>query len=293
MKTNKEIEALFKESLKDNIEELESTRIKLITKANRLKSYLLIVLLGFLVVFYFENFYLYFEYSRLEVDLGFAIFAISLLVGYIYLKPESLVSEKNTRLFYRMAKINFFQKCINSVDPRIKYSPVYKTHISHIKKCGFWSGNYTIAKEEDGLFFSFSNMNARLSKLKIYRSTKKVFSGVFIKVDFNTKEFICENELSENIIWIKNKIEKDFKLSIRQSNIDSSFYFALDFNREWCEVKLSSKKEVSFDNIKEDLMMLYNLIFFVNSISDRAVQSQKSNKPSSQLSKKIALDSLA
>ncbi len=264
MKSNREIEELLKISLKDDINELESVRKKLIAKAVRLKLYLLLLLLGLLTKFYSE---IYMEYSGEEMNLGFAIFSIMVLIGYIYLKPESLVSKKNIRVFYKKVKMDFFQKSINLIDSNIEYSPIYKTHISYIEKSGFWCGSYTIAKEDDGLLFDFNKMKARLSELKIYRGTKKIFSGIFIKVDFYEKDFICKSELSNYIYSIKNKIEQDFKVSIRESSTDNTFYYAIDFNRELCEVKLSSKNKVNFDNRKEDLLILYNLISFVNIIN--------------------------
>jgi len=274
MKSNKEIEELLKTALKEDIDELESIRKKFISKANKLKGYLLLLLLGFLAKFYFEN---YDPNAGLEIDLGFGIFTVCVLVGYIFLKPESLVSGKNNKEFYKKVKSNFFPKVINLIDSNIEYLPLYKTHISHISKSGFWNGRYTITKENDGLRFNFSDMKACLSELQIYRSTKKIFSGSFIHVNYSCKDTINPADLSEYISTVRKEIENNFQVEIKESSIDNCFFYAINFKKELMEIKISSKHKVTFDFIKDDLLILYNLISFINMIGSYSVVKMKSS----------------
>jgi hypothetical protein len=271
MKSNQEVELHLKELLKEDIEKLELMRGKLIAKGNRNKSFYLIVLLGALVYFSVN---LYSELSGFALNFGFTVVSVLVLVSFIFKKPESLVAEKDIRLFYKMVKADFFQKCIKLMDSQVDYTPLYKTHISHIKNSGFWEGSYTITKEDDGLRFPYSNLNANISDLAIYRSTRKIFSGLFIKVDFLEKNKIDSAKLSEHLVSIKDKIERSFSISVQESRFQNTFYFAINLKREFCEIKLSSKTEVKFENVKEDLLILYNLISFINILNTAADQSK-------------------
>lgn len=270
MEENKEIEELLKKSLEKDIEELEVIRKNLVVKANRLKLFILVLLLGFLPLIYYK---LYGKYSAIEMNVVIGLFAVLVLLLYFTLTPATLVAEKNISEFYKKVRMQIIQKSIGLLDPKVQYSPIYKTHISKVHKSGIWSEQHKITKESDALIFDFGNIKASVSEMIIYKGAQRKFWGSFIKIDLINTDILTKADIAKHTESIKKRIEQDFKVSVKESIKDEAIYYAINFNKAICAVKLSSKQKISFDYLKENLLIIHSLLCLVNSIGNYSSHS--------------------
>lgn len=259
-----EIENQLQSGLSKELTSIDELRHELMAKGQRNKLYFLIFLLAVLGYGYIE---ILIDETGYIGDIVFGTLSIIVLLIYIFSKPQSFISGNNLRTFYNQAKKDVFQKSIGILDSSADYRPLYKTHLSHINKSGFFGKGFVVSKEDDGIILNRKQSKACISELHVYRGTKKIFRGLFVVITLSSKELNVKEEFSEIISSFKNHITSTGDYKVQEFLNSNTLYLSLDLKSDFLELAISDKKRITYESIESDLKILCSLVQLFDQLS--------------------------